>query len=115
MHLGHFDDAVEAARAAMNVYPDALYLIADTLAMGAIKRGRLRDAAILTGYNRAVRQERRQRPDPAEAKMGAANDVALRDGLPASELERLLAEGAAMSSSELFALAIGSGRQASAS
>jgi len=115
MHLGHFDDAVEAARAAMNVYPDALYLIADTLAMGAIKRGRLRDAAILTGYNRAVRQERRQRPDPAEAKMGAANDIALRDGLPASELERLLAEGAAMSSSELFALAIGSGRQASAS
>jgi tetratricopeptide (TPR) repeat protein len=110
MRLGRFDDAIEAARTSINSYPDALYLLAETLAMGAIKRGRLRDAAILIGYNRAVRRERSQLADPAEAKMGAENDVALRDGPPAAELERLLAAGAAMSSGELFALAIGSGQ-----
>jgi len=50
--------------------------------------------------------ERSQIPDPAEAKMGAENDARLRAALPAAELERLRQAGAAMSSAELFALAL---------
>jgi tetratricopeptide (TPR) repeat protein len=105
MQLGREVEALDAARAAMRSYPDALYLLADTLALGAIRQGRLHDAGLLMGYIRAVRRARSQTPDPAEAKMSAENDAALAAAMPAAELERLLAAGAVMSSSELFALA----------
>jgi predicted ATPase/DNA-binding winged helix-turn-helix (wHTH) protein len=106
MQLGQVDAALESVRGAMRAYPDAMYLVADTLALGAFRQGRAEDAAMLMGYIEAVRRDRSQIPDPAEAKVHAEIGARLREALPADVLEHLQRSGAGMSGSALFELAM---------
>ena len=105
MRLGRIDEALESARAAMRSNPDAMYLLAELLALGAIKQARPSDAAKLIGYADSERRVRGQLLDPAEAKMHAEIVAQLVSALPAQDLEDLRRKGATMSARDLFALA----------
>ena len=77
------------------------------IALLAFKRGRIHDAALTLGRSEAVLvQFNQQRHDPITQRIRDEVLCGLQQALSASELERLLAEGAAMSDEEAARLAL---------
>ena len=73
----------------------------DTIALLAFKRGRIRDSALALGRSGArIVQSNQHRYGPITQRMRDEVRCGLKQALSAAELERLLAEGAAMSDEE---------------
>ena len=112
VRLGRFDDARDAARAALRAMPDlqVMYWLLEPLAMVALKQCFVREAAMVGGHARAIARQRNHLPDPAEARLIVETEVLLLQQMTADELAKLRLAGAALSAEQAFAMAIGAGR-----
>ena len=95
VRLGRFDDARDAARAALRAMPDLqlMYWVLDPLAMAALKQGLVREAAMVGGHARAIARQRNHLPDPAEARLIVETEVLLLQQMTADELAKLRLAG----------------------
>jgi hypothetical protein len=114
VQLGRAREAHAPARAALRALPASTYVVAGTFALAAARDGRLREAALLAGYEERVRREHDERPDPAEADAIAETAARLRDGLGAERVDELKQIGAGLSPTDLLALALPEGAASAA-
>ena len=101
--FGELDEALSVLREAapMLTRQGMWWMSLDAIALLAFKRGRIRDSALALGRSDALFVKlNRQRDDPVAQRMHDAVLSGLQQALPAADLERLLAEGAAMSDEE---------------
>jgi hypothetical protein len=103
------DEAIATARRAVKLTRGGgfHFRALEVLALNAAERGRLRDAAWLTGHVDAAYAQRGEVRWPHVAARRAGLDALLLDGMPRSEHAELLAQGAASSTEEAFARAFG--------
>ena len=107
--LGELDEAVSVLReVAPMLARQGLWLMwLDALALLALKRGRIRDAALARGRSDArFVKFNQQRPGPITQRIRDKVLSGLQQALSAAELERLLAEGAALTDEEAARLAL---------
>jgi predicted ATPase/DNA-binding winged helix-turn-helix (wHTH) protein len=107
IYLDQLDDALAAARKAhgLLLQEGDEYRILAPLALLAALQGRLADAARIIGRDEAVHLRTALRPNVAQVR--ARLDPLLAAALPAAELARLRAEGAAMRDEQVFRLGFG--------
>ncbi len=79
----------------------------DPLALLAFKRGRIADAARVFGCSEAAHAFRKGRRQVGEQRIRDQVETLLRTALAADQLERLLAEGAALSDEHAAHIALG--------
>jgi len=106
--LGQLDEALQLARAAFPLAAQADLLLSnlDPFALLAFKRGRIANAARVLGRTEAQYAIVSNRREPNEQRMRDSLFAALREALPAAELECLFKEGAALSNEEAGRLAL---------
>jgi predicted ATPase/DNA-binding winged helix-turn-helix (wHTH) protein len=107
--LGEVDEALPLAReaAARDARAGMLWGRLDALALLAFKRGRMADAARALGRAEAAHALRKGRRELAEQRIRDQLEALLREALPADDLQRLLAEGAALSDEQAARIALG--------
>ncbi len=101
--FGLLDEALSLMRhsAPILTRQGTFWMWLDTIALLAFKRGRIPEAALVLGRSDASRAKVGMwRDDPIDQRIRDGLQSGLRQSLPAAELERLLAEGAAMSDEE---------------
>ncbi len=101
--LGRLDEALPIIReaAACESRDGTLWQILNAIALLAVKRGRISEAALAHGRSEAMYAKLDQRrEDPSEQRAHMEVLGRLRKALPAEELRRLLAQGAAMTDEE---------------
>ena len=102
--LGRIDEAVMPAQMVLRTLPAVSYHVVAAFALAAARRGRLDDAALMTGFCDRMRRERDQLADPAEAAAESEVATTLAQGLEASKLAELRRLGSALSLDEVCAL-----------
>ncbi len=107
--LNRFDEAIAAGRRAhaLLLQEGDEYRLFAPLALLAALQGRLADAARIVGRDDAVHLRTGDPVRPNAAQLRARLDPLLAAALPAPELERLRAEGAAMRDEQVFKLGFG--------
>jgi hypothetical protein len=105
VHLDRVPAARDHAREAVRIMPASAYIAVDTFAFAAAREGNLERAAVLSGYAERIKRERDERADPAEAHVVAETARRLAEGVAADRLKELLKLGAAMSPTQVVALA----------
>jgi len=105
IELGRFDEAHEAARAALTALPGLVAMVIDVFARAALAQGLRVNAALLHGFGHRLRGDRDQVPGRAEAATIAATRTQLQAVFSAERLEELCRMGAGLSTAEALALA----------
>jgi predicted ATPase/DNA-binding winged helix-turn-helix (wHTH) protein len=105
IELGRFEEAHEAARAALTALPSLVAMVIDVFASAALKQGREVNAAVLHGFGHRLRADRDQVPGRAEAATIAGTRSLLEATFDAERLDELCRMGAALSTAEALALA----------
>lgn len=95
--LGRVVEAYAPARRAFQTMPSVGHFLVDTFALGALKEGRLADAALLHGCGAHVREELHEEPDSWECDAIAETAARLAAGMTDAERLELMRMGAAMS------------------
>ena len=101
--FGELDEALSVLRevAPTLTRQGVWWIWLDTIALLAFKRGRIRDSALALGRSGArIVQSNQHRNGPITQRMHDEVLGGLQQALSAADLERLLAEGAAMSDEE---------------
>ena len=106
---GQIDDALTIAReaAALEEQAAALWNWLDPFALLAFKRGRVAGAALALGRAEAVNARHGYLRQPNEKRQRDELLVLLQQALPAAELKRLMAQGAALSDEKAARIALG--------
>ncbi len=108
--FGELDEALSVLRQAAPTLTrqGVWWMWLERIALLAFKRGRIRESALALGRSDVVFfQSNQQRHDPINQRIRDEVRDGLQQALPAAELERLLAEGAALSDEEAARLALG--------
>jgi len=107
--LGQLDEALTIAReaAALQAQMATLWLWLDSIGLLAFKRGRVAEAARALGRAEAVNARHGYRRQPNEQRQRDELLALLEQALPAAELNRLMAQGAALSDEEAAQAALG--------
>ena len=102
------DEALAAAREGLPLLLEdgSAWIFVSHLALRAALAGRLSDAARLAGYSDAAWTKQGATPHPVDARTSDRLRSILHQSFPSHELERLRAEGAALSEAEACALAL---------
>jgi tetratricopeptide (TPR) repeat protein len=105
---GRLDEALDVAReaAAANARDGLLWNFLDPIALLALRRGRVREAALALGCADARNAWRGGQREPNEQHLRDQVLAALRQGLPAPALGELLAEGGALDEQAAAAAAL---------
>ena len=101
--FGLLDEALSLTRQSAPILTrqGTFWMWLDTIALLAFKRGRIPEAALVLGRSDASRAKVGMwRDDPIDQRIRDVLQSGLRQALPAADLERLLAEGAALSDEE---------------
>ena len=106
VRLDRESEARAPARQALRTLPSASYVLVDTFALAAARRGRFVDAAVMAGYGAKVRRDRDELPDPAEAEAIEETLSLLRTALSPGRLAELMQVGAAMDFDGVLAMAL---------
>jgi hypothetical protein len=97
-------EAYAPARQALRALPSASYVLIDTFALAAARRGRFVEAALMAGYGTNVRRNRDELPDPAEAEAIDETALLLEAVLEPARLAELMQVGAAMDVDSVLAM-----------
>jgi tetratricopeptide (TPR) repeat protein len=100
--MGRLDDATAVAREALEYMRRAGEYFAEEWAYFFWRRGRLEDAALLTGAADAVQAQRGVQPQPNEQRLMKQVRPALQSQLAADVLAHQLAAGAALGRQQLY-------------
>ena len=106
VRLGRAHEAKEPARSSLRIAPNGLQAVIDAFALAASMAGRHVDAAVLYGFGARVRRDRDRLADPAEARAISDTWATMTEAMDAERVEALMRMGAAMSSSEVLAMAM---------
>jgi len=106
IRMGAFEDAYATGYLAFQAMPAVARFLVDTFAFGAMREGRLADAAVLHGCGTRLRRERHEHPDVSEAAALAETEARLRAGMGDAQREELMALGAAMAAHEALAIKV---------
>lgn len=106
VQTGRVDAARHAASEAMQAFPQAAHYVAVAFALANSRVGNLVDAALIHGYAHRAWAERGSRSDAAEATAMTETAARLSASLSSERLAELMAVGAALSRSEMLAIAL---------
>lgn len=103
---GRFDDAHLAGHQAFQAMPAIARFLVATFAFGAVREGRLADAAVLHGCGARYLRELHEQLDVSEAAALAETEARLKADMSASQLDELMSLGAAMAAHEALEIKV---------
>ena len=106
VQLGRTEEARAEAVEVLRTSPGAAHPVMVSFALAAARSGRLADSALMSGHAVRIREERGQRPDPAEAAAIEETLRVIRQAMSAPGVAELMDLGASMATRDVLTLAL---------